>query len=150
MTDVSPANENTFVALDSLCANEFTLEIDGEPLDGVFRVSGLTTFKLDGETLKPVQEPFQLVKMVQRDGNNVFNRWLRETTAVKNGARPTRTVAVVAIDDGVETRRWTAKNAWIIAVSYSDFNSASFEMVEEIVTIQYESLEESWPATLAL
>ena len=45
MTDASPAYENTFVALDSLCANEFALEIDGEPIDGIFRVSGLTTFK---------------------------------------------------------------------------------------------------------
>ena len=91
-----------------------------------------------------------MVKMVQRDGNNAFNRWLRETTGTQDGARPTRTVAVVAIDDGVETRRWTAKNAWIIGVSYSDFNSASFEMVEETVTIQYETLEETWPATVDL
>jgi hypothetical protein len=146
MTDA----ENTFLAIDSLCANEFAMEIDGESIDGIFRVSGLTTFKLDTVTLKPVQEPFQLVKMVQRDGNNAFNRWLRETTAAKDGSRPTRTVAVVAIDDRVETRRWTATNAWISAVNYSDFNSASFEMVEEAVTIQYESLEETWPATAGL
>jgi hypothetical protein len=51
------------------------------------------------------------------------------------------------VDDGVETRCWTVKGAWISEVSYSHFNTASSEMVEETVTIQYDDLEESWPAT---
>jgi hypothetical protein len=141
---------NTIHALDSLCANEFAVEVEGEKIPGIFRVSDLTSFKLDttGTGLKVLREPFKITKMVQRDGNSVFNRWLRETVGAKEGAsRPKRTVAVMAIDDGVETRRWTVTDAWISEIRYSDFNSGSFEMVEETVTIHYDAIEESWPVT---
>ncbi|MFW5692144.1 MAG: phage tail protein [Chloroflexota bacterium] len=142
------AEESRIIAVDSLVANEFEVQIDGETLLGIFRVEGLSTFLLD-DNGERVSVPFRLIKMVQRDGNNVFNSWLRET--LKGGtARPRRTVAIVAIDDGVETRRWTVNNAWIASVSYSPFDSASSEMVEEIVTIAYDSIEESWPATPGL
>lgn len=140
--------------LDSLCANEFALEIEGERIGGIFRIEGLTTFKLDVKStnqLKLVPEPFTIVKMVQRDGNNTFNKWLRASVAARDDiVRPKRTVAVLAIDDGVETRRWTVKGAWISAVKYSDFNSATSEMVEETVTIQFDAIDESWPATPTL
>ena len=153
MTDseIVAIEDSTFLAIDSLCANEFALEIEGETIPGIFRVEGLVSFKLDVKTttaMKMIQEPFNIVKMVQRDGNNTFNQWLRETVAAKDDiVRPKRTVAVVAIDDDVETRRWTANGAWISAVSYSNFDSAAFEMVEETVTIQYDEIDETWPAT---
>lgn len=140
---MSSDNNPTWVAVDSLVANEFAVEIDGTTVLGVFRVAGLTSFKLD-ENQQRVYEPFQIVKMVQRDGNNVFNTWLRESA---EGTRPRRRVSVIAIDDGVETRRWTAVNAWIGEVAYSAFDTASSEMVEEIVTIHFESMEESWSAS---
>jgi len=137
----------TLVEVDSLVANEYAVELDGEVLIGVFRVSGLTPFKLS-PTNESIKEPVILSKMVQRDGNNTFNKWLRETVAARHSIeRPTRTLAVVAIDDGVETRRWTLNGAYITEVSYSDFDSASSEMVEEIVTIQYADIDESWSAT---
>jgi hypothetical protein len=50
-------------------------------------------------------------------------------------------------DDGVVTRRWNAKNAWIMKISYSDFDSGSFEMIEETFVIGYDDIEEEWPAT---
>jgi phage tail-like protein len=146
-----PGGAMSMQLLDSLCANEFAFEIEGERIPGIFRVSGLTSFKLDVKTtnsMRMIQEPFKIVKMVQRDANAPFNRWLRETVDKKDDiVRPKRTLAVVAIDDGIETRRWTVKGAWITSVSYSDFNSASSEMVEEAVTIQFERIEETWPAT---
>lgn len=146
------ADENTMVAVDSLVANEFRVDLDGEKLSGVFRVSGLVTFRLDitgGESgMERLRVPVQLTKMVQRDANNKFNKWLRETTSTRAGStRPRRTLSIVAVDDGVETRRWTLSGAWISEVAYSAFDSASSEMVEEIVTIHYDSLEETWPAT---
>lgn len=138
---------NNTVQIDSLIANEFAFEIGGEAVNGVFRVSNLVTYATneDGERIKP---PFEVSKMVQRDGNNTFNQWLRETMTARNGDdKPRRDVTVVAVDDGVETRRWTAKNAWIAKVSYSDFDGGSFEMVAETYVIGYDDIEESWPAT---
>lgn len=138
-------------AIDSLCANEFAVEIEGEVVTGIFRVTGLHSFKLDVKTttsLKMMPEPFKITKMVQRDGNLPFNRWLRQSVAATDDiVRPKRTLTIVAIDDGEETRRWTVKGAWISSVSYSDFNSASVEMVEETFLIHYDEIEESWPAT---
>ena len=140
------SDEQTLVAVDSLVANEFEVEISGEKLMGIFRVSGLMTYNWTSEGM--AYEPFQLVKMVQRDGNNTFNQWLRETMESAGGvARPTREVTVVAVDDGVETRRWKAVGARIQSVRYSEFDTGLSAMVEEIVTIEFESLEESWPAT---
>lgn len=144
------SDAGSMIAVDSLVANEFTVEIDGEVMLGVFRVSGFTPFKLavNPDGAKPLHTPFTLAKMVQRDGNNAFNTWLRET--VENGGAspcPRRTLAIVAIDDGVETRRWTVKGAWISAVSYSDFDTGSSEMIEETITIHYDSIEETWSAT---
>ncbi len=143
--------QDTMIAVDSLVANEFAVELDGETLTGVFRVSGLTTFKLTSHgsetTMERVREPFTLVKMVQRDGNNPFNKWLRETVTKTSGSRPRRDITVMAVDDGVETRRWAFRGAWISEVRYSDFDSSTTEMVEEIITIHYDSLTESWPAT---
>jgi len=144
----------TLVTVDSLVANEFEVELEGEILPGVFRVSGLVTFKLDGDDehhASRTNSPIILSKMVQRDGNTAFNKWLRETVSAKSGQpRPRRTLAVVAIDDGVETRRWTISGAWIQQVRYSDFDSASSAMVEEIVTIHFDGLQEQWPATPGL
>ena len=145
------SDDAAIVEIDSLVANEFEVEIEGEKLPGIFRIGGLVSFKLDGtdeNSMQNLHPPFTLVKMVQRDGNSVFNKWLRESITTKPGvSRPRRTVAVVAIDDGVETRRWTAKGAWISGVSYSDFDTGSSEMVEEIITIHYDELVETWPAT---
>jgi len=135
------------VQIDSLIANEFAFEINGESVNGVFSVTGLTTFATDddGNRIKPA---FEVSKMVQRDGNNTFNTWLRETMDTRDGdERPRRDVTVVAVDDGVVTRRWTAKGAWIKAVNYSRFDSSSFEMIEETFTIAYDDIEEEWPAT---
>lgn len=139
-------DENTMVAVDSLVANEFHVELEGEKLLGIFRVDGLTSFKIDASGQREY-EPFQLVKMVQRDGNNAFNKWLRETVTTVGADRPRRELAVVAVDDGVETRRWVIKGAWISEVYYSSFDTASSEMVEETATIYYDALEEFWSAT---
>jgi hypothetical protein len=145
-SDIVPAS--VIRAIDSLTANEFAVELDGERLSGIFRVTGLIPFKLDARTSsapKPVREPFKISKMVQRDPNNPFNRWLRETTAAKADiARPTRTLAIIAVDGGVEIRRWTIKDAWISEVTYSDFDTGSGELVQEIVTIQWAEAEETW------
>jgi len=144
------SNDNMMLAVDSLVANEFAVELEGEKMLGVFGVSGLTTFKLN-ESGQQVYRPVQITKMVQRNGNNPFNMWLRETMNSRDESeRPTRTVSIVAIDDGVETRRWTLQNAYIIEVSYSDFDTASTEMVEEAVTVRYTSIEETWSATESL
>ncbi len=138
MSDAN-SNENLLREVDSLVANEFVVELDGEALEGIFGVQGLVGFNTES-----AQGSFVVSKMVQRDPNNAINRWVRETTA-PNANRPTRTVTVVAVDDGVETRRWTAKDAWISKIAYSDFNAGSGELVEEYITIHYSAIEESWP-----
>jgi phage tail-like protein len=133
-----------------LVANEFEVELEGEKMLGVFSVSGLTTFKLN-EAGQQVYRPVQITKMVQRDGNNRFNKWLRQTLNSRDESeRPTRVVAIVAVDDGLETRRWTLHNAYIVEVTYSAFDTASTEMVEEMVTLRYTSIEETWSANESL
>jgi hypothetical protein len=135
------------VHVDSLSANEFEVLLDGERLQGVFRVSGLLPFKLDVKPslTKLVRDPFKLSKMVQRDPQLPFNRWLRDTVASRDDiVRPTRTLEIVAVDDGKETRRWTVKEAWISEISYSEFNTGSSDLVEETVIIHYDDIEESW------
>lgn len=134
---------NSIVALDSLCANEFAVEIDGKRADGIFRIVGLILFRASSETADST--PLTITKMVQRDPNNAFNSWLRETmTAQENGQHPKRTVSVLALDDGEETRRWTFVNAQIVAVSYSEFDSSSRDLVEERITLHYGSVEHTW------
>lgn len=134
------------IEVDSLVGNEFEIWLNDDMVQGVFRLEGMTTFQLDPATGERIHTPLQLTKMVQRDGQNPFNTWLRETMA--DGAdKPRRAFIVKAIDDGVETRCWTFKEAYIAAVSYRTFDTGSAEMVEEVVTIEYESVEEDWPAT---
>jgi phage tail-like protein len=144
------ADENSSIrAIDSLVANEFEIKLDDEPVAGIFAVEGLVTFKLDVKTttsLKKLQEPFTIKKMVHRDPHAPFNRWIRDTFAAgADIVRPTRTLIITAVDDGVPTRQWTVQKAWISEVRYSDFNSGSSEMVEETVTVRYDDIEESWP-----
>lgn len=137
-------------AIDSLSANEFSVLLDGEPVEGVFRVSGMTPFKLDAKPsqTKLIREPFTLSKLVQRDPAQPFNRWVRATIDAQDDIdRPTRTLEILALDEGEESRRWIFKDAWIASVSYSDFNSASGELVEEVVQIQYEAVEVRWHDT---
>jgi hypothetical protein len=50
----------------------------------------------------------------------------------------------VAIDDGIETRRWTLQGAYITAISYSNYDAGLSEMIEECYTIAYEDIEERW------
>jgi hypothetical protein len=131
-------------SVDSLVANEFAVEIGGEVAGGIFGVRGLTLFQLDdnGNRIKP---SFEITKMVERDADTAFNKWHQETVDNRNSdTRPTRSVAIVAIDDGVETRRWTAKDAYIASIRYSDYDTGSFEMIEETYIIMYSEIEESW------
>ncbi|MBE2267202.1 MAG: hypothetical protein IAE80_03160 [Anaerolinea sp.] len=126
--------------IDSLSANEFEVQLNGEKVDGVFRVSGLTPLRSDSAT-----HPFQLSKMVQRDPALPFNVWLRETLAAKGAAaHPTRTLTIIALDEGVESRRWTVTGAWISEIRYSEFNSASSELVEECAIIHYGDMQMTW------
>lgn len=135
--------------IDSLSANEFRVELDGEVVDGIFKISGLAPFKLEvkqSSALKILKDPIQIVKMVRRDPNNVVNRWLRESIVTQTDImRATRTLAIVAVDDDEEVRRWLIKGAWISAVSYSEFNSGLGELVEETLTLQWDSIETVWP-----
>jgi hypothetical protein len=138
-------------AVDSLSANEFALEINGERATGVFAVSGLSSYKLkmseDGRPVGMDFPPIIVTKMVQQDSSLPFNRWTRETVAARGTKLPTREVAVIALDEGVETRRWVYRNAWISAIVFSDFDSALNFLVEEKVTIQHGGVEEVWPQT---
>jgi hypothetical protein len=134
--------------LDSLTANEFAVEIEGERVSGIFRVTGLTPFKLDVKPsmTKIVRDPFKISKMVQRDPTSAFNRWLQDSTRSREDiVRPTRRLAIVALDEGMETRRWEVIGAFITEVAYSEFNSGSRELVEEVLTVMYERIEEVWP-----
>lgn len=136
-------SEQNVTAIDSLSANEFKLEIDGQELSGIFRISNFAPF--DFAIVGSHERSIVISKMVQRDPNNPFNKWLQESiAAVGADAYPTRTVSIVAVDDGVIARRWHLKKAWIGSVSYSDFNSASNELVEESAVIKYESAEIEW------
>lgn len=131
------------VQVDSLIANEFAFEINGESVSGVFRVGNLVTYATDSEGNR-IKPPFEVAKMVERDANNSFNAWLRETTDARDSDESARRdVTVVAVDDGIETRRWTAKNAWIQSVTYSDFDTGSFEMIAETFVIGYDDIEET-------
>ena len=133
--------------IDSLSANEFEVLLDGERVQGVFNVSGLLPFKLEVKPsiTKLVRDPFKLSKMVQRDPDLPFNRWLRETIEAKDDiARPMRRVEILAIDDGEEIRRWIVTGAWISEISYSDFSSSSSELIEETLTLHYEDISETW------
>jgi hypothetical protein len=137
---------STAVQIDSLIANEYRVELNGETVNGVFRVSNLQTYATDGEgnRLKP---PFVVAKMVQRDGNLPMNQWLRDTMAARDsGEAVTRDLTILAVDDGVVTRRWIVRGARIINVAYSDFDSSTSIMVEESLTIAYDDIEEEWPA----
>src|SRR5689334_13038622 len=135
--------------IDSLSANEFRVEVDGEVVNGVFKVSGLAPYKLDvkqSSALKINKDPIEVVKMVRRDPNDVVNRWLRESIATHTDImRVTRTVSVIAVDDGDEIRRWNIKGAWISGVSYSEFDTAKGDLVEEKLTLQWEAIETLWP-----
>lgn len=145
MTD----DPNNMQAIDSLVANEFEVHLDDELISGIFSISGLTTFKLDVRvttTIKKMQQPFTIKKMVHRDPEAPFNRWIRDTFAAQDDiVRPLRTVAITAVDNGVPIRKWIIKDAWISEVKYSDFDSGSSAMIEETITIQYEDIDETWP-----
>ncbi|MCU0495843.1 MAG: phage tail protein [Anaerolineae bacterium] len=131
-------NANTVIQVDSLSANEFAVEIDGQVANGIFRVVNFMPFNAHADSVRSVL----ITKMVQRDASNPFNRWLRES--MEGEIQPRRTVSIVAIDDQVEIRRWELKNAWIMSVGYSDFNTSNVELVEEQVTIAYESVVVKW------
>ncbi len=124
-------------SVDSLSAYEFHVELNGAVIGGIFSVQGVSSFQLEGDI-----PPLVIRKMVQRDANLPFNVWGRES---QGGGKPTRELAVVAMDEGVETRRWVYKGAYIVSVSFSDFDTARSELVEEQVTIKAESVEEVWP-----
>lgn len=150
---VSPQAQNPerygLRVVDSLTSNEFHVEINGQIVTGVFAVHGLTSFKLEvDETGKPVavkRAPLVITKMVQQDANLPFNAWVREAVQAQGKVLPTREISVVAMDEGVETRRWVFHNAWISDVQFSDFDTALDYLVEEKITIQHGGVEEIWP-----
>jgi hypothetical protein len=137
--------ENSGVkAMDSLSSNEFQVEINGEVVSGVFGVSGLHIRCVDLATGRLVNQPLTITKMVQQDPDLSCNQWTRETLASPT-TRVTREIAIVALDEGVETRRWVYTEAWISDITFSDFDSGSEILIEERLTIQHSGVEEIWP-----
>lgn len=135
--------------VDSLTANEFRVEINGQTMTGVFSVHGLTSFslKLD-ENGRPVgvnYPPLVITKMVQQDSSLPFNAWVREAVQARGTVLPTREISVVAMDEGNETRRWVYHQAWISEVTFSDFDTALEYLVEEKIVIRHGGVEEIWP-----
>lgn len=137
--------ENTLIELDSLSANEFKVELDGQEIQGVFRVSGFKPFDFVNTG---TSSSLVLTRMVQRNANNPFNKWVRESISTLGmDVNPTRSLVIVFIDDEVEIRRYTLTGAYIASLSYSDLDTSKTELVEEITTIQYASVEVTWTAT---
>ena len=135
-------------AVDSLSSNEFVLEINQQRVSGVFSVTGLSSYALKLEDGKPVgmeYPPLMVTKMVQQDSTLVFNEWTRETVAARGTRLPTRDLAVVAMDEGVETRRWVYRNCWISSIEFSDFDTGLEFLIEEKITVQHGGVEEVWP-----
>ena len=147
MTDQTSHDPDGMHEIDSLVANEFAVEVDGQAATGIFRISGLVSFRLESaQAAERTLSPLRISKMIQRDPYNPFNTWIRDTFAAPAGAdRPLRTVTLHAVDNGTPIRRWTLEGAWISQITYSDFDSASGEMVEEVLTIHYSDLIEGWP-----
>jgi hypothetical protein len=144
------ADENKHL-IDSLSANEFAVEIEGKRADAILNVTGLISFKLDVKpSLTKLERPtFKIGKLVQHDAQQPFNVWIRETTSARDDiVRPVRTLTILALDEGVETRRWTIQGAWISEIAYSKFDTGSSELIEETLTIQYDHIDESWNAAL--
>jgi hypothetical protein len=131
-------------AIDSLSANEFQVEINGETATGIFGVSGLHIRSVDLTAGRLVNQPLTITKMVQQNPDLPFNRWTRETLANPT-AKASREIAVVAMDEGVETRRWVYQDAWISDIAFSDFDKGSDALIEERLTIQHGGVEEIWP-----
>lgn len=131
-------------AVDSLSANEFQVEIDGEAATGIFGVSGLHIRSVDLTAGRLVNKPLTITKMVQQNPDLPFNRWTRDTLANPT-TKVMRDIAVVAMDEGTETRRWVYKEAWISDIAFSDFDSGSEMLIEERLTIQHNGVEEIWP-----
>ncbi|MCI0713235.1 MAG: phage tail protein [Chloroflexi bacterium] len=135
-------------AMDSLSSNEFIVEIASERVAGVFAVTGLSSYSLKLEDGKPVgleYPPLVVTKMVQQDATLQFNQWTRETVAARGTRLPTRDISIVAMDEGVETRRWIYRNCWISSIEFSDFDSDKEFLIEERITIQHGGVEEVWP-----
>jgi hypothetical protein len=131
-------------AVDSLSANEFHVELNGELVTGIFGVSGLHIRSVDLTAGRLVNRPLVITKMVQQNPALPFNQWTRETLANPT-TKVTRELAVVAMDEGRETRRWVYKEAWISDIAFSDFNTGSQELIEERLTIQHNGVDEIWP-----
>jgi hypothetical protein len=141
--EATPTGVSNLIALDSLQGNEFHVELNGQIVMGVFRVDGLTSYVLADEG--PATPPIVLAKMVQRDASLPFNQWLRETVENQGAAaRPTRTLEIVAVDDGEETRRWSLHGAYITRIEYNTFDTSSSDLIEETLTIAYKTLKEQW------
>lgn len=131
-------------SVDSLSANEFSVEVNGQIAEGIFGVSGLCPRCVDLEKQKIVHHPIVITKMVQRDPANAFNQWTRETLANPT-AKIARELSVIALDEGVETRRWVIQDAWIGCIEFSDFDSSSGVLIEERLTIHHNGIKEVWP-----
>lgn len=136
--------------VDSLSANEFSVQINGQTVTGVFAVSGLNTLSLrvdeNGKPIGIAYPPLTITKMVQQDPTLPFNQWVREAVQARGTVLPTREITVIALDEGVETRRWVYRNAWISSVTFSDFDTALDYLVEEKVVIQHGGVEEIYPS----
>lgn len=131
-------------AVDSLSSNEFRVELDGAVVTGIFAVRGLHIRCVDLAAGRLVNQPLTISKMVQQDPHLLFNQWTRETLANPT-TKVTRALSIVAMDEGVETRRWIYKNAWISDIAFSDFDTGSDVLIEERLTIQHGGVEEIWP-----
>lgn len=122
----------------TLQANEFTVEIDGELIDSIVTCEAFTYLQGDAGGGR---SSISMRKRVEDSPTTAFNRWLIETLAAPAAdSRPCRTVVVTALNDGTPIRRWTFAGSKIMSIVQGGFEVDSYEFADEQVTIGYDRM----------
>jgi phage tail-like protein len=122
----------------TLQVNEFSIALDGEPINTILSCDMFEYLTAEGDADKPF---VTLFKQVEDSRDSVFNRWLVETLASRDpSSRPRRTIVVTAVNDDRPIRRWTLTGTWIAAIAQGSLDSTSHDFAVERVKLGYEKI----------
>jgi phage tail-like protein len=145
---------------ESYLADEYVVTIDGTPLYGVSKVSGLTFFTLDaieqpmggtGHIHKIAShtvkfDPLTIERYVDGSPDDAFFvNWWKQTysidNAVQGGSSVRKSGLITKLHNGEEVLKIAFYKAWISTASFTDLEAGATSHLKMTVELQHEGIE---------
>jgi phage tail-like protein len=144
---------------ESYRANEFVLEIEGQPSPGISKVTGLSEGEIDTieqadggsshvykiAATKVKYEPLTLERYVDGSPQDaVFRDWFRSVfnlnSSTQGGSAMRKNGLLKKLHNGTPVMTFSFRNAWVKSSKFTDLEAGSTALFKQTIVLEHEGL----------